>query len=186
MLHARSTIHPGRRQRAKEPPSGREWLHEIKHDAFRIMGRRNEKDVRLFTRNGYNSADRFPLITAAIEALPIRSCFIDGEAIVVDANGLSVFDLLRHRHHDRAAVLCAFDLIELEGKDLRRAPIEERKDLLAKLLRTLRRSQTGITLNEQYEGHGSMTFEHACRFGCEEIVESGGGSPTAQAGLMMV
>ena len=55
------------------------------------MARRDDKGVRLFTRNGYNFADRFPLIAAAIEALPIRSCFIDGEAIVVDANGLSVF-----------------------------------------------------------------------------------------------
>ena len=95
------------------------------------------------------------------------------------------FDLLRHRHHDRAAVLCAFDLIELEGKDLRQARIEERKDLLGKLLRTLRRSQTGITLNQTYEGDGSMIFEHACRFGCEGIVSKAAQVfLTAQVGLM--
>jgi ATP-dependent DNA ligase len=63
----------------------------------------------------------------------------------VDRSGLSVFDLLRYRQHDGAAVLCAFDLIELEGKDLRPAPIEQRKDQLGKLLRSVRRSHTGIT-----------------------------------------
>jgi ATP-dependent DNA ligase len=64
----------------------------------------------------------------------VRSCFIDGEAIVVDTNGLSVFDLLRYRQYDRAAVLCAFDLIELEGQDLRCSPIEHRKRALAEVL----------------------------------------------------
>jgi bifunctional non-homologous end joining protein LigD len=64
----------------------------------------------------------------------VRSCFTDGEAIVVDETGLSVFELLRYWHHDHAAVLCAFDLIEHDGADLRRAPMEERKGLLAKLL----------------------------------------------------
>jgi bifunctional non-homologous end joining protein LigD len=87
--------------------------------------------VRLFTRNGYNFADRFPMIVAALKNLPVRSCFIDGEAIVVDRSGLSVFDLLRYRQHDRAAVLCAFDLIELDGEDLRRSPFEHRKRALA-------------------------------------------------------
>jgi hypothetical protein len=64
--------------------------------------------VRLFTRSGYNFADRFPMIVAAVESLPVRSCFLNGEAIVVDHNVLSVFDLLRYRQHDGAAVLCAF------------------------------------------------------------------------------
>jgi bifunctional non-homologous end joining protein LigD len=109
-----------------------------------------------------------------VEALPVRSCFIDGEAIVVDANGLSVFDLLRYRQHDGA---CAFDLIELEGKDLRLAPIEDRKDLLGKLLRTIHRSQPGITLNKHYEGDGATIHKHACRFGCEGIVSKRLGSP---------
>jgi ATP-dependent DNA ligase len=68
------------------------------------MARRDARGVRPFSRNGYNFGDRFPLIAGAIEALPVRSCFIDGEAIVVDSHGLSVFDLLRYRQHDCAAV----------------------------------------------------------------------------------
>src|ERR1700719_2684112 len=102
---------------ARQPAAGPGWIYEIKHGGFRIMARRDAKGVRLFTRNGFNFADRFPMIVAALKNLPVRSCFIDGEAIVVDKNGLSVFDLLRYRQHDRAAVLCAFDLIELDGED---------------------------------------------------------------------
>jgi bifunctional non-homologous end joining protein LigD len=62
---------------------------EIKHDGFRIMALRSEGRVRLFTRNGYDSAARFPKKVAAIERLPVRSCLIDGEAIVVNADGPS-------------------------------------------------------------------------------------------------
>jgi ATP-dependent DNA ligase len=69
---------------AKEPPAGPGWINEIKHDGFRIMARRDAKGVRLFTRNGYNFATRFPRIVEALESLPVRSCFIDGEAIVFD------------------------------------------------------------------------------------------------------
>jgi bifunctional non-homologous end joining protein LigD len=98
------------------------------------MARRNRQAVRLYTRNGYDFGDHFPKIIEAIKGLPVRSCFIDGEVIVVDERGLSVFDLIRSGRRDRDAVLCAFDLIELDGRDLRGAPIEERKSMLANLL----------------------------------------------------
>jgi bifunctional non-homologous end joining protein LigD len=165
-----SFVAPALPRPTAEPPRGPGWIHEIKHDGFRIMARRDERGVRLLTRNGYDFADRFPLITKAVAALPVRSCFIDGEAIVVNSDGLSVFDLLRYRQHDSAAVLCAFDLIELDDEDIRNAPIEQRKDLLADLLRRVERSHCGMTLNEHYEGDGATIYEHACRFGCEGIV----------------
>ena len=120
---------------AKEPPSGPGWLHEIKHDGFRILARRDTAGVRLFTRNGTDFTGRFPQIIAAIGALPVRACLIDGEAIVCDENGLADFELIRRHRHGPAAVLCAFDLIELDGRDLRRAPIEQRKQTLAKATR---------------------------------------------------
>jgi bifunctional non-homologous end joining protein LigD len=159
---------------AKEPPSGPGWIHEIKHDGFRIMARRDDNGVRLFTRNGYNFAARFPGIVAALESLSVRSCFIDGEAIVVDRTGLPVFDLLRYRQHDRAAVLCAFDLVELDGEDLRGAPLEHRKRALAKLLRQRR---DGLVLNAHYDGDGATIYQHACKLGCEGIVSKRLGSP---------
>jgi bifunctional non-homologous end joining protein LigD len=172
-----SFVPPCLPSRSAAPPSGPGWIHEIKHDGFRIMARRDARGVRLFSRNSYNFGDRFPLIVKAIEALPVRSCSIDGEAIVVDSTGLSVFDLLRYRQHDGAAVPCAFDRIELDGKDLRNAPIEQRKDLLGKLLRAVQRSHCGITLNQHYEGDGAIIYKHACRFGCEGIVSKRLSSP---------
>ena len=96
------------------------------------MARRDSPGVRLYTRNGYNFADRFPKIVEAVASLPVRSCFIDGDATVVDETGLSVFELLRYRRHDHAVVLCAFDLIELDGNDPRRTTIEQRKAALAR------------------------------------------------------
>ena len=96
-----------------------------------------------------------------------------GEAIVCDANGLAVFDLLRRWRGDDV-ILCAFDLIELDDHDLRRAPIEERKAILAKLLR---QPPDGIAFNEHYSGHGAIIYKHACALGCEGIVSKRLGSP---------
>jgi ATP-dependent DNA ligase len=89
-------------RKAKEPPSGPDWIHETKHDGFRILAQKDGASVRLVTRNGYDFANRYPLIVDAIMRLPVATCIIDGEAIVVDQNGLSIFDLLRYRKHDHA------------------------------------------------------------------------------------
>ena len=97
---------------------------------------------------------------------------IDGEAIT-NGDGLAVFDLIRHKRHGDDAVLIAFDLIELDGEDLRRAPIEQRKRTVAKLLR---RPHAGIVLNEVFEGDGDILFAHACKLGCEGIVSKRLGS----------
>ena len=159
---------------ANIPPAGPGWIHEIKHDGFRILAQRDASRVRLITRNGYDFSERFPLIVAAIAALPARSCAVDGEAIACDENGLSVFDMIRWRRHDRSVTLCAFDLIELDGEDLGRKGIEERKRLLAKLLAA---AHPGIALNQHYEGDGAIIYKHACALGCEGIVSKRLGSP---------
>jgi ATP-dependent DNA ligase len=158
---------------AKAPPSGSGWIHEIKHDGFRIMARRDGAGVRLISRNGHDFTARFPLAAAAVMALPGRSFLLDGEAIVTDDKGLAVFELIRRQRHGGAAVLCAFDLIELDGEDLRRSPIEQRKHKLARLVRG---SHPGIVLNEHYEGDGEIVFQHACKLGCEGIVSKRLGS----------
>ena len=122
--------HPLKLRRAV--PAG---LHEIKHDGFRILAHRDSAGVRLITRAGNEFSHRFPFIAMAVGKLPVRSCLIDGEAIVCDENGLAVFELIRRHGALASAVLCAFDLLELDGRDLRRELIEKRKGLLAKLLR---------------------------------------------------
>jgi bifunctional non-homologous end joining protein LigD len=158
---------------AQQPPKGAGWIHEVKHDGFRIIARRDAKGVRLFTRNGYDFTARFPKIVDAVASLSVRSCVVDGEAIVVDERGLSVFDALRFRLCDHAAVLCAFDLIELDGEDLRRTRLEDRKRKLADLLSP---TDDGIAFNRHFDGEGSIIFEHACALGCEGIVSKRLGS----------
>ena len=166
-------IEPCLPRAAKQPPAGPGWIHEIKHDGYRIIAERGPSGVKLYSRRGHDFAERFPLATAAIHRLPVRSCVIDGEAIVCDANGLAVFDLLRRWRGDDV-VLCAFDLLELDGRDLRREPIEDRKAALAKLLQ---RPIDGIAYNEHYGGDGGTIYKHACALGCEGIVSKRLGSP---------
>jgi bifunctional non-homologous end joining protein LigD len=134
------------------------------------MARRDGAGIRLITRHGNDFTSRFPIIVAAVMALPARSLLIDGEAIVTNGGGLAVFDLIRHKRHGEAAVLCAFDLIELDGEDLRRSSIEYRKRKL------VCSPQLGIVLNEHYENDGEIIFKHACKLGCEGIVSKRLGS----------
>src|SRR5438105_492057 len=110
----------------------------------------------------------------AVGRLPVRSCLIDGEAIVCDENGLAVFELIRRHGALASAVHCAFDLLELDGRDLRQQPIEERKGLLAKLLCG---SHLTIVLNEHFTEDGEIVFREACRLGCEGIASKRLGSP---------
>ena len=158
---------------AERPPTGPGWIHEIKHDRFRMMVRRDAVGVRLLTRNGHDWADRYPLIVAAAGALQVRSCLIDGEAVACDGDGMPVFDRLRYRRQDGAVFLFAFDLLELNGQDLRREPIEIRKRQLAPLLRAAR---VGLQLNEHIAEPGDVVFRHACKMGLEGIVSKRLGS----------
>src|SRR5215467_2450807 len=158
---------------AKAPPSGPGWLHEIKHDGFRILARKDSAGVRLITRAGNDFSSRFPFIAMAVGKLPVSSCLIDGEAIVCDKDGLAVFDLIRGHGSKASAVHCAFDLLELDGKDLRRRPIEERKILLPELLHG---ANLSIVLNEHFEEDGAIVFREACKLGCEGIVSKRLGS----------
>jgi bifunctional non-homologous end joining protein LigD len=135
-----------------------------------------QRNVRLYTRNGYNFASRFPQIVEAVSKLKVRSCFIDGEAIVVDECGLSAFDLLRSWRHDHAAILCAFDLIEVDGKDLRSGPIEGRKHVLAEILHPERKA---IVFNVHYDCDGATIFKHACALGWRGLCQSDLARPTA-------
>ena len=135
------------------PVAASDSVTEVQHDGFRILAHRRGRSVRLVTRNGHDLADRFPLIAEAIEALPVRSCVIDGEVIVCDDGGLAVFDLIRSHRSNAVAVLCAFDLLEVNGEDIRREPIEDRKRRLAGLLRL---PHEGIAVNEHFGGDGAV------------------------------
>ena len=152
---------------ASRPPSGPDWAHEIKHDGYRLIVRRNGPTVRLYTRNAYDWTARLPAIAAAAERINAKSFTIDGEAVVLGPDGLSRFDELRRRSARRTAILYAFDLIEHDGEDLRNHPFLDRKAALARLLRDI---EAGILINEHVIGDGLTVFEHACRLGAEGIV----------------
>jgi bifunctional non-homologous end joining protein LigD len=170
----KSSFEPCLPRPAKQPPAGPDWIHEIKHDGFRILAWRTSHGVRLLTRNGYDFTDRFTFSAMAIKALPARSCVVDCEAIVCNDDGLSVFDLIRNGRKDHLVSLCAFDLLELNAKDLRDWPLEDRKTELKKLLR---KSHPGIAFNRYFDVEGSIVFHHACKLGCEGIVSKRLGSP---------
>jgi len=135
---------------------------------------RNRDDARLFTRNGHDWSTRYPLIVEAVNRLRVRSCLIDGEVVACDDHGLAIFERLRYRRHDHVAFLYAFDLLELDGADLRREPLEMRKATLTSLLAKV---GPGLRLNEHIQHEdGEVVFRHACKLGCEGIVSKRLGS----------
>jgi bifunctional non-homologous end joining protein LigD len=130
-------------------PSGSQWLHEIKHDGFRIIARKKGVQVRLYSRPGNDLTYRFPLIVETLKRLCSRSCIIDGAAVACDENGVTSFNRVRYRRHDESIFLYAFDLIELNGDDFRRDPLEGRKETLAMILA---KAGSAIRFNEQHGG----------------------------------
>jgi bifunctional non-homologous end joining protein LigD len=123
----RGFVQPCLPTKAPQPPSGDTWVHEIKHDGFRVIARKDADRLRLYSRPGSDLTYRFPLIVEALARLRSRSCIIDGEAVCCDEEGMPNFDRIRYRRHDASVFLYAFDLIELSGDDLRREPLEVRK-----------------------------------------------------------
>jgi bifunctional non-homologous end joining protein LigD len=118
-----SFIEPCLPSSADSPPSGPDWIHEIKHDGYRLMARRDPVGVRLLTRRGHDWSPRFPRIVEAVNMLKVRSCLIDGEVVCCNDEGLADFQLLRQRKQGQHALLIVFDLLELDGQDLRREPL---------------------------------------------------------------
>ena len=168
MVFASGFIEPCQPSKVARPPSGPLWIHEIKHDGYRLMVRRDGARVRCFTRNGHDWADRFPAIVDAALRIKASSFVIDGEAVITSDDGMSDFRALRSKRRGIEAVLFAFDLIEHDGDDLRDLPLIERKRRLFKLLGRAKRR--AIRFVEHLTGDGPTIFDHVCRMGLEGIV----------------
>jgi bifunctional non-homologous end joining protein LigD len=153
--------------RALKPPAGPEWVHEIKHDGYRLQVRRAGDKVRLFTRRGYDWSDRYPAIAATAMKLRAQSFTLDGEACVCGPDGIAVFDALHRRGTVREAMLYAFDLLELDGEDLRGLPLGDRKK---RLVRLVGRRTLGIVLSPHTADDGATIYRQACAMGLEGIV----------------
>jgi bifunctional non-homologous end joining protein LigD len=129
---------------------------------------RTARGCALYSRPGNDLTRQFPLIVEALARLRSHSCIIDGEAVACDESGIARFDRLRHHRVDGTVFLYAFDLIELNGDDLRREPLKVRKATLASVLA---KAGGGIRLNEHLDyDDGAAVFQHACRMGLEGIV----------------
>jgi bifunctional non-homologous end joining protein LigD len=168
--HPTGFIEPCLPTSSRTVPDGSRWAYEIKHNGFRFIARRDGERVRVFSRHGRDWTDRVPLIVDAMGALPVTSATLDGEGVVVDERGVTDFERLRSalgRGGSRAAFLHAFDLLELDGEDLRRQPWELRRAMLTRLLQT---ASGGIRLSEHLDGDGGTIFRHACGLGAEGIV----------------
>ncbi|XIA66864.1 DNA ligase [Bradyrhizobium sp. TZ2] len=149
-------------------PTGNDWLHEIKHDGYRLIVQRDEQCVRLFTRNGNDWIGRFPLITQAALRNRNSSFVIDGEAVVLGVDGISDFNGLHSRKYDYEVQFYAFDMLVDSGEDLRMLPLHLRKNNLTRLLA---RRINGIFLADFEQGEiGPDLFRHACLMGLEGLV----------------
>ena len=155
------------------PPSGDGWLHEVKHSGHRLLARRDGESVSLFERRGDDWTARFPQIVEAIRLLPAKSCAIDGQLVSRDKDGNTLSSPLQETNHDGNLAFYAFDLIEVNGFDLRRDPIEERRRALADLLREV---SDILRFNPHFEREGAAVLRQACQMGFEGIISKRRGS----------
>jgi bifunctional non-homologous end joining protein LigD len=158
-------IQPCRPTVVAQPPSGAGWAHELKHDGYRLQIHVRDGRVRLYTINGADWSKRYPRIVERAARLQ-GSAVLDAEVVWLDKEGVPNFDALHSRVNDGAANALAFDLLMVNGDDLRRKPYRERKSALRKLLQHGR----GIQYVEHAEGHGDRLFAAACKLGLEGIV----------------
>jgi bifunctional non-homologous end joining protein LigD len=153
-----------------QPPEGEQWIHEIKYDGYRCQVLIEPDRTRVITRNGYDWSDRYPSIIRAALALRCESAIIDGEAIVQDSTGASDFDALNTAMHWRpeSIILYAFDLMHLNGIDLRQRALADRRAILKALLRS--DDESRIQFSDEFVGDGAALFKGCADRGLEGVV----------------
>jgi bifunctional non-homologous end joining protein LigD len=154
---------------AGQVPEGDHWLHEIKFDGYRALCRIEMGEASFYTREGINWTDRFGKLPEAAAALGAQSALLDGEVVVVLADGTTSFEALQNAlgRGDHRLVYYAFDLLYLDGFDLRKVPLLRRKELLSSLLQN---EKGPIRFSDHYQGAGEDLFHRACGYGLEGII----------------
>lgn len=153
-------------------PEGDGWLHELKFDGYRLLCRLEEGQVRLLTRRGHDWTASFKDAALALAGLDARQALIDGEIVALDAKGAPSFQALQNGRGP--FYYYAFDLLWLDGRDLRGRPLSERK---AQLKRLLGAAGDPVRYSDHVEGRGPAFYEEACRLGLEGIVSKRADSP---------
>ena len=154
-----------------KPPSGDEWLHELKFDGYRLLCHLERGHVRFWTRNENDWTAKFPGLAKAVKALPVKSAILDGEVVALDASGRASFQKLQQsiKSASSGLILNVFDLIYIEGFSLTRTPLRDRKRVLEELLAPL--GDRGVLrYSDHIEGNGEQFFKEACKHGIEGIV----------------
>lgn len=152
-------------------PSGDGWIHEIKHDGFRTLLAIEPEEIRAFTSTGLDWSSRYGRVVDAAGRLEVGAALVDGEIVVQNERGVSDFEALRPAidREPHRLVFFAFDLLHLDGEDLRGAPLDERRGLLRELL-GLPDTASPIQFSEEIVGRGPDVFAAAERMGLEGIV----------------
>ncbi len=160
----------------KGVPEGDQWLHEVKYDGYRILGRIEGGRARLVSRNNKDWTDKFSLVAEAIVGLGVSDALLDGEVVVVKPDGTSDFQALQNyvkRHQHATLQYCVFDLLYLNGHDLRGCWLEDRKEVLRALVPA---DSPVIRYTDHIEGHGDVFFDRACEYSLEGVVSKKRGS----------
>lgn len=160
-----------------QPPEGMGWLHELKFDGYRLVARLGDGKAQLFTRNHLDWTDRYPPIAAALDQLDVESAILDGELVVQLESGVTSFQALQNALKNTTSdqlVYYVFDLLYLNGHDLRSQPLVDRKSLLQELLANV---HPQLQFSEHWEGSGSQFLRECCRRGLEGIVSKRGDRP---------
>ncbi|WP_291209053.1 hypothetical protein [Hyphomonas sp.] len=146
-------------------PAGPDWIHELKYDGYRLICRKQGDQVKIWTRPGNERASEFTGIAAGLARIP-HDFVIDGEGACIEGENCN-FHALRSRAGKARATLMAFDLLALDGEDLRERPCEERRARLGEIVAAM----PGIAFSEAVSGDdGQLLYEHACRAGLEGVV----------------
>jgi bifunctional non-homologous end joining protein LigD len=163
-------IPPQLAQQSTKPAKGTGWLHELKLDGYRIQARKDGADIQLLTRTGLDWTHRMKTVATQLQALPADTAILDGELVVLAPNGTTSFADLQAAFQEgvkKPLTYFAFDLLHLNGHNLRNLPLNERKDLLAKLVKN---AGEFVCLSEHLESDGEDVFRKACEFHAEGIV----------------
>jgi bifunctional non-homologous end joining protein LigD len=172
-------VRPALPARAKEPPSGEAWLHEIQYDGERMVARVEGGRAQLLHEGGKDWTDRFRSMAAAIEALGVDSALIDGELAVLLPDGTTVPPAGDDRSppEEGELVFFAFDLLHLEGYDLTGAPLAARKEALDRLLGPSRKKAGRLRYSGHIAGSGEDVFQNGCKLSLKGIVSKRSDAP---------
>lgn len=152
-------------------PEGEGWLHEIKFDGYRLQFHKNGNKITCLTRRGLDWTERFSTLCDAMQNLPAKQAVLDGEVVVMNEQGVTDFKALQNSlkaNRQNPMRFYAFDLLYCDGYDLRKAPLTERKEILARLL--ARTSQEDLHYSDHITGHGGEVYRNSCTMALEGII----------------